>query len=946
MKNLISFFAFLIYCSYSIGQGFIEEIDKIFPGSPEASAFAEYGKVPVSLYSGLVDIDLPLLELEGNDFNIPFSLSYHSSGIKVDEISSSIGLGWTLNSGGLITRVVRGRNDEHADGYIGSNQRGLLINSTPITSMSELQRLNFTFAIWDPEPDLYYFNVLGKSGSFTFNAQGEVIMMPANDIIILPPFGPESINNYWTLIDSEGNKYRFGVNNTEVESTRINRVSVGTSSNPLTSTSPTREYTSSWYLSDITTPTTEIFHFDYINSSSTSSTSKSEEYNTLGSDGGYKITTTTTETLNPVILKKVSSNSGYVELLNDSRLDLINAKKITGIRLHNNNDGLVKSIEFNQSYFNSQENCSQPECKRLKLLAVHQNTIKKYEFEYNPLNLPKRGSPQIDHWGYYNGNNLSHLIPRSDPLNVSNYREPNEATTKANILEKITYPTGGYSKFSFGLNSYREGISNLGSGGLRIESIEAGTDFETPIITSYTYLNDDSSSSSGVQYNLPTYAITQMEFYGDNGIFYDVENTIVSSSSYSELLDLKGSNIGYSNIITNNPNGGKEILKYTNLNSNPNILNPNDYFSYAQQGTSLNLINPFGRPFGPYSESRSHQRGLLKEKILKKSDGQEVNHIWNNYDEIPHLNMLEAIGYRLTFAWVLDMGGYAFWDGYAAKYKETNGNYKLINSIERSIHEDGEIDIITNYQYSFSKPTLMTSKEIIRNNSSTSTTLYKYPFNLIGIEQSPYMQNLVDLNRISEPVITELFTGDEKISEHHYKYESSIATGNLVLVVEQHDKKGNGNININNIENRKVRITKYDSGKILEYKLESGIPITLIWGYQDSYPIAKIENATYSQVSSQIQILKTLSNLDYDSCLDSESCNEKDLRSALGNLRDTLPNASVTTYTYDPLIGVTSITDSRGNITYYKYDDFNRLISVKDSEGKIISKNEYHYKGQ
>jgi YD repeat-containing protein len=240
----------------------------------------------------------------------------------------------------------------------------------------------------------------------------------------------------------------------------------------------------------------------------------------------------------------------------------------------------------------------------------------------------------------------------------------------------------------------------------------------------------------------------------------------------------------------------------------------------------------------------------------------------------------------------------------------------------------------------------MTSKEIIRNNSSTSTTLYKYPFNLIGIEQSPYMQNLVDLNRISEPVITELFTGDEKISEHHYKYESSIATGNLVLVVEQHDKKGNGNININNIENRKVRITKYDSGKILEYKLESGIPITLIWGYQDSYPIAKIENATYSQVSSQIQILKTLSNLDYDSCLDSESCNEKDLRSALGNLRDTLPNASVTTYTYDPLIGVTSITDSRGNITYYKYDDFNRLISVKDSEGKIISKNEYHYKGQ
>ncbi len=55
---------------------------------------------------------------------------------------------------------------------------------------------------------------------------------------------------------------------------------------------------------------------------------------------------------------------------------------------------------------------------------------------------------------------------------------------------------------------------------------------------------------------------------------------------------------------------------------------------------------------------------------------------------------------------------------------------------------------------------------------------------------------------------------------------------------------------------------------------------------------------------------------------------------------------SLTTYTYDPLIGVTSITDPRGETIYYHYDNFNRLEYVKDAQGKILSENEYHYKNQ
>jgi hypothetical protein len=52
----------------------------------------------------------------------------------------------------------------------------------------------------------------------------------------------------------------------------------------------------------------------------------------------------------------------------------------------------------------------------------------------------------------------------------------------------------------------------------------------------------------------------------------------------------------------------------------------------------------------------------------------------------------------------------------------------------------------------------------------------------------------------------------------------------------------------------------------------------------------------------------------------------------------------ITTITYKPLIGVSTITDTKGDKQTYHYDSFNRLQFVKDSSGNILSENEYHYK--
>ena len=85
--------------------------DLVHP-TPNAASLGKYGDIPVSYHTGLPNISIPLFTLQDGSLQLPISLSYHGGGIKVEETASWVGLGFSLNAGGVISRTVRNAPDE------------------------------------------------------------------------------------------------------------------------------------------------------------------------------------------------------------------------------------------------------------------------------------------------------------------------------------------------------------------------------------------------------------------------------------------------------------------------------------------------------------------------------------------------------------------------------------------------------------------------------------------------------------------------------------------------------------------------------------------------------------------------------------------------------------------------------------------------------------------
>ncbi len=135
-----------------------------------------------------------------------------------------------------------------------------------------------------------------------------------------------------------------------------------------------------------------------------------------------------------------------------------------------------------------------------------------------------------------------------------------------------------------------------------------------------------------------------------------------------------------------------------------------------------------------------------------------------------------------------------------------------------------------------------------------------------------------------------------------------------------------------------VKYNQYSAkGNILEMQKVNDVKEVYLWGYNAQYPVAKIVGQkTYAEIISQSGI---------DTVQLRNPANDASLRSYLNALRS-IGDVQVFTYTYKPLVGMTSETDPAGRITYYEYDSFGRLSKVKDDQGNIVKHICYNYAGQ
>ncbi|MAO63612.1 MAG: hypothetical protein CL666_01295 [Balneola sp.] len=197
--------------------------------TPEASSLGIFGEIPVSTYTGVPEIQIPITELSAGNINLPVFLQYHSGGIKAYDVASWVGLGWALNAGGVITRSTRGCPDfqyyiptSGSFSYLYSGVGGDLYNQQnweyPRNLHTDSEFLRLTepciSKTEDLEPDIYYYNFAGKSGQFTLlpknitNNDFRGVTLDYSKLKIVPPVQG---NPQWEITDTDGTVYIFSV---------------------------------------------------------------------------------------------------------------------------------------------------------------------------------------------------------------------------------------------------------------------------------------------------------------------------------------------------------------------------------------------------------------------------------------------------------------------------------------------------------------------------------------------------------------------------------------------------------------------------------------------------------------------------------------------------------------------------------------------------------------
>jgi YD repeat-containing protein len=444
--------------------------------------------------------------------------------------------------------------------------------------------------------------------------------------------------------------------------------------------------------------------------------------------------------------------------------------------------------------------------------------------------------------------------------------------------------------------------------------------------------------------------------------------TFEVTTSFNNLTQVKtaGADIGYQNISIYETNNGKSEFVYnspidypydTSVPSYPFIMDNDTQEHYRGLITLERIKDNTGRKLAEtvygYEYETYTQRIGLKTMYIGGLNSCPTSAKYHSYEayrnyvrrcaqnsDNPEYNTLTNGEATAGGPWVYACLQFGTWEplddcpcfcycgepdefiGHVYRY-ETYGWAKLISKITKNYFYEGATQKTVQTDETFTYHDLNKQLDEYTKNNSLGDILKTKYFYHTG-------NSIHSQNRISEIEKIETYKNESLLSSSKINYINTFEDNVSYLPQTILTSKGSASL-----ENR-VKYNAYDNyGHPLEVQQENGTVISYLWGYNQSQPIAKIENATNAQIRSALGVT------------DLNLVSEANLVT-INNLRTntSFANAMITTYTYIPLVGITSVTDPKGDKMTYIYDDFNRLKEVRDKNNNILSENEYHYRTQ
>lgn len=864
-----------------------------------------------------------LFTIDFNETKIPIDLIYNHVGLKPIDKPKGIGMVWELTNLGEIKTILNDITDsDQTKGWFNTPNPDFSFFEDLLSCNSDCPPHPGQHNWSDLSPDFYSFQTI-NGNYFDFFYKKNTIGLPTpvflsnnNGYKLNTNFNnfacsassPGTNNIVFNIIDKFGTNYDF-INGPSLlvgyrygNNTCRNNFYVKKISNPKTSDFIEIEYHT------VLSKYNKFYSTGYNN------------YNNyvLGDNADY----------NNNISKSTSLN--HYEI-NNSRLDIKIIKtnklivdisylenqfgdpEINEININDNNGNYVSGYKFEYEDLESSDARTLYKIKKYNNDKSIAETI--YEFQYN------RGQNFFNDLGHYEdymgfNNSIAHpnLLPFKVRDNNNNLQPagdytPNLIYAKQYSLFRIINKFSGITEFDYQLNyENNEHFGNVYGGGLLISTKKSIPNIGKSTLTSYKYEN-----------------LVGFSFFADM-VSHHFRRTFRSKKFFSSIaysLDETQTEFGNETVLYNIHSNGNFFSRVTEF-----LIDPED----------MSIQSKIIKEYIPNYEGL-YRSPLLKREMIYTTDQATSKTVEYNYS-YTNSEIVDRAIYRVE---IRQFPTGIVW----SKFKDFSpiriNRINLISINEIFSNDDFAIRNTTNFTYINPTSKILRSKTQSTSTAGESIEEKYYYANDLEMQNEPFSADLATQNNIGTPIKIETYRNTEKLTEQRTVYERDITTSNLLLPKYIYAKKGT---DTNASLERKVRYDLYDaSGNLLQYTPENGTPVSIIWGYKNTQPIAVLENKSYNTISpTDIINVQNKSNNDNDHCTTSPCTgNEEILRLALNNLRTIYPDTMITTYTYDPLIGVTSKADAKEDVLKYNYDSLGRLQSVKDRNDKIISENEYHF---